>query len=291
MKSFLASIVCVLLSFQTSFAADAAKIEFGQSFKTQSEVMGQEREVNVWLPKAYGEEGKTFPILYVIDGGADQDFIHIAALHQLSELNGAHGTAIVVGIRTQNRLSELTPAAMDPRYQKFAPDAGGAAVFRRYIAEEVIPFIEEKFKASGRRALIGESLAGLFITDTFLVQPELFDDYIPVSPSLWWDDKNVALSAETAFAAADYSDKRIYLTMANEGGTMQGGLDILLDALKADEDGAEWTYVNRSASQTHSTIFHPAALDAFKWLYPLPPFELEETPWYLIEGGQPETDE
>lgn len=291
MKRIAFAIICVLLSFQASLAADASKIEFAQTFKIQSEVMGQEREINVWLPKGYGEEGKEFPILYVVDGGADQDFIHIAALHQLSELNGAHGTAIVVGVRTQNRTQELTRAAMDPRYIKLAPEAGEAEQFRRYIGEEVIPFVESRFQGGGRRALIGESLAGLFVADTFLVQPALFDDYISVSPSLWWDDKNVALSARESFAAADYSDKRIYLTMANEGGTMQGGLDILLDALKMDEDGAEWTYVDRSDTQTHATIFHPAALDAFKWLYPLPPYELETTPWYLIEGGQPDVEE
>lgn len=288
---FLFSIV--FLFSQSAWAETGKPIEFGLSFKIQSDVLSEEREINVWLPKGYGQPNsdgklKRYPVLYLIDGGADQDFQHIAALSQLSELNAAHGSMIVVGIRSQERVHELTHAPQDPRYKELLPTSGGADMFRQYILQDVIPYIEKRYDVGDKRALIGESLGGLFVVDSFLKQPDLFDDYIAVSPSLWWDDKYLGRMSKTLLTKGDYSKKRIYLAMANEGGTMQGGLDLLMGALKEMKDAPLWTYVDRSAELTHATIFHPAALHAFKWLYPLPPYVLDETPWYLIEGGQPE---
>ena len=40
---------------------------------------------------------------------------------------------------------------------------------------------------SEKKGLVGESLAGLFVV-TFLVKPDLFDFYIAMDPSLWWND-------------------------------------------------------------------------------------------------------
>lgn len=287
MKALIFSIIYVFLGFQTCLAADAEKIEFGQSFKIQSEVMGQEREVNVWLPKGYGKKDKRYPVVYLLDGGVDQDFFHIAALHQLAELNWAHGTAIVVGIRTQQRISELTSVPLDNRFNSFEPKPGGAQKFRTYLEQEVIPFIEGRFDVEKHRVIIGESLAGLFVVDSLLNQPDLFDDYIAISPSLWWDDRRLGILAEQLLARTDYEEKRVYLTIADEGGTMQTGLNLVLDALGSAKSGPDWTYVDRSQTYDHSTIYHPAALDAFKWLFPIPPYVADKTPWYLIEGGQP----
>lgn len=291
MKSLVLSFLFVFLSFQSVLAGEDTAIEFGQSYKIQSDVMGQEREINVWLPKGYGKKDKSYPVVYLIDGGVDQDFFHIAALHQLAELNWAHGTAIVVGIRTQQRMYELTGKPVDDRFNSFEPKPGGAQKFRDYIEQDVIPFVEGRFDVEKRRVVIGESLAGLFVVDSLLNQPGLFDDYVAVSPSLWWDDQRLGKLAEQSLTRADYGEKRVYLTMANEGGTMQAGLDLLLSALKSARNGPEWTYVDRSDVYDHSTIFHPAALDAFKWLFPIPPYVAEKTPWYLIEGGQPDADD
>ena len=40
------------------------------------------------------------------------------------------------------------------------------------------------------RVLVGASLSGLAATHTLLTQPGLFNRYLIVSPSLWWDDWN-----------------------------------------------------------------------------------------------------
>jgi hypothetical protein len=46
-------------------------------------------------------------------------------------------------------------------------------------------------------------------------------------------------------------------------------------------------YADFSRSATHATVYHRAAEDALRWLYPAPPYPEEPTPWFMIEGGTP----
>jgi hypothetical protein len=297
LKRFTASLVPIALVTSPLLAQepeawtatqDGTPIRFGTTHQITSAVLDEERTVNVWLPPGHETAEEAYTVLYLIDGGVEQDFPHIAGLAQLGVISWQYAPLIVVGIETGDRLHELTPEPADPRYSAQFEAAGGAAEFRAYIANDVIPFIEASYRVGGRRAVIGESLAGLFIVDTLLEQPDLFDDYISVSPSLWWDDQAVAERAVERLGAADYSATRVYLTMGDEGGTMQAGLDTLLAALDAVEDAPDYRYVDRRETETHSTIYHGAALDALRWLYSRPPYDYGEIPWYLIEGGQPD---
>lgn len=266
-------------------AAEGRQIELGRSFTLHSAVLGDAREVNVWLPPDYAANAEQrYNALYVVDGGLDQDFVHIAGLGQLGALSWTYEPLIVVGVRTNARQHELTPPARDPRYVQAFPNAGGAGDFRRYLETEVIPFIDARYRTGERRALVGESLAGLFVIDTLFSQPTLFNDYIAISPSLWWDDRAMARNAGTRVGAHNYAGRRLFLAIANEGGTMQDGVDRVRAALTGA--ALEMRYSDRSANETHSTIYHNATLDALRWLYPMPPYG-GETPWYMIEGASP----
>jgi len=267
----------------------ARQIVLGETHVLQSRVMGDDRQINVWLPPSHGEADRRFNVVYVLDGALDQDFIHIAGLGQLGALSWTYEQLIIVGVQTRTRIAELTPPATDARYQSAFPNAGGSAQFRRFLAEEVIPFVEHRYQTGQRRALMGESLAGLFVIDTLLSEPALFNDYVAISPSLWWDDRRFASNAPTMLARHVASGRRLYLAVANEGGTMQDGVNRLRAAITAAPRGVSMLYSDRSAMETHATILHPAALDALRWLYPMPPYA-GETPWYMIEGASPAAD-
>ncbi|MHA6288748.1 alpha/beta hydrolase [Maricaulis sp. CAU 1757] len=279
--------VTVPATAQDETAVTATPIEFGVSHTLHSDILGAERTINVWLPPRW-EDGETpYDVLYVLDGGLEQDYPHIAGLAQLGVLSWQYKPLIVVGIETKTRTRELTSPPQDARYVSAFEGAGGAEYFRRYIAEEVIPFIETTYRTGERRALMGESLAGLFVVETLLQAPDLFDDWIAISPSLWWDDQRVAREAAGHLASGDRGGDRVYLSMADEGGTMQAGLDMVLEALAGTAEGPAVRYVDRSESDTHSTIYHGAALDALRWLYPHPPWDYGPAPWYLSEDGEP----
>ncbi len=281
---------------QLAVAAEQAQIQIspitiGESFKLQSSILGDQREINIWLPPGYVDGDKSYPVLYVIDGGLEQDFHHISGLGQLTTINGNYEELIIVGIGTQNRLMELTFQAHDPRFINALPPSGDATKFRKYIADEVIALVEKRYRTAERRAIIGESLAGLFVLDTFLKTPELFTDYIAISPSLWWDGKALATQAESLLEAHDDKSRRLYLTMANEGGTMQSALETIISVLDTKAPKSlEWVYVDRSESETHATIYHGAALDALRRFFGLPPLEFDSVPWYLSEDGRPPAD-
>lgn len=148
------------------------------------------------------------------------------------------------------------------------------------------PFIEARY-AVGRSVIIGESLAGLFVVQTFLEQPDAFDDFVAISPSLWWDDRRLSKQAPTLLAAHPAGDRRLYLTMADEGGTMRLGLEERLHALQATPEVAEVRFVDRAGTDTHGTIYHHAARDALRWLFAIDPPPYGDMPWYLETGGQP----
>ena len=269
-------------------AAVEAPIVIGTTHLLASAVLGDQREINVWLPPGYAKGSERYKVVYLLDGALDQDFQHIAGLAQLGALGWTLDPLIVVGVQTKTRRAELTSPPRDPRYIAAFPEGGGAARFRAFIATEVMPLIERRYRTAGRKAVIGESLAGYFVIDTFLKQPALFDDYIAVSPSLWWDDRAEARQAARHLAAHPPSDRRLYLTVGNEGGTMQDGVDRLTAALQArPPKGLTWRYVDRSASESHATIYHGAALDALRWLYPAAPLDYGPTPWFMIEGAAP----
>ena len=258
----------------------------GQSLSISSAVLGAPREINVWTPPDYAKSKRSYPVVYLLDGGREQDFSHIAGLAQLSALSGTFGPFIVVGVRSEARRSELAPPAADPRYGKTFPDAGHDAAFRDFLRREVIPYVDSHYRAGPRRVLMGESLAGLFVVDTFLTEPTMFDDYVAVSPSLWWDDQAAGRSAAARLRARGRTGNRLYLTIANEGEATQSGMDALVAALKSAPTGAvTWKYIDRSREETHATILHPAALDALRWLFPVAEPDYGPSPWYYLNSG------
>ena len=262
-------------------------ITFGETYQLASSVTGQSHEINVWVPPLV-EENQTFPVLYVLDGGIEQDFLHIAGLGQLGALSWTFEAPIIVGIKTDNRRYQLTPPVTDPRYSEFEDTSGGAEEFHAGIETDIIPFIENNFPTTARRALIGESLAGLFVVREFLRHPNTFTDYIAISPSLWWDDRALVREAANLLTSHDDSPRKLYLTMADEGGTMQDGLERLINALRMTPvANLDWTYVDRRTTETHSTIYHGAALDALRNHFGYPPYDYGETPWYLVDGAAP----
>lgn len=269
-------------------AAEGMPIQAGVSYTLRSVVLGDDRQINVWLPPDYSRSETDYPVLYLLDGALDQDFHHIAGLAQLGSLSWTYGPLIVVGVQTRDRRAELTPQASDARYLLAFPQSGGAERFRRFLETEVLPFVEGRFRTGPRRALMGESLGGLFVVDTLLDQPSMFHDYVAISPSLWWDDRLLLNDAATRLRAADGAGRRLYLAVADEGGTMQQGVDLLRAALgESRAETMEWRYSDRSSVATHATIYHSAAEEALRWLYAAPPYDPGPTPWYMVPGAAP----
>ncbi len=247
-------------------------IGMGHSYQIKSKTFNDDRGLTVRLPAGYAETpDKSYPVVYLIDGGVDQDFLHIAGIHQSRDMNWSFEPFILVGVETLDRAFELTPPHDDPNgYRELIGTMpGGAAQFRQFIQTDVMPWVDGQYRTNAQKAVIGESLAGLFIIDTLLKRPNLFDDYISISPSLWWNETRPVQNLKPVFDKFPEGDRRLYLSMADEGFLMREGLNQLVSSLQtsAPKD-LKWTFFDRSNSEHHGSIYHVAALDAFRKLYP-----------------------
>jgi predicted alpha/beta superfamily hydrolase len=128
--------------------------------------------------------------------------------------------------------------------------------------------VKARFRVNGRTGLIGESLAGLFTVETFLREPQAFDAYLAASPSLWWDDQSLSREASILLAEGKFDGRRLYLSIGDEGTTMQAGVDRVVAALKAEPPkGLLWRY-DPMPGEHHSTIYDPSAKAGLPWLFP-----------------------
>lgn len=246
-------------------------IVIGTSYALPSSTYGGTREINVWLPPGYAEGEATYPVLYLLDGGTTwQDFHHISGLAQLGTVNGTTRDVIVVGVASVDRRNELALPTENPELIARYPTQGESERFRRFLAEEVQPFVEGRFRGSGETALMGESLAGLFVVETFLKAPEMFDAFVAVSPSLWWDGGRLAEQAGAHLRDHSNEPRTLILTLGDEGPEMQAPMDRLVANLRDHALPAlDWSFTPRP-DESHATIYHGAALDAFRRLFPVP---------------------
>jgi len=239
------------------------------SFRVDSRVLGDQRRINVALPPGYAGSKRRFPVLYLLDGGTVQeDFPKITDLVSRRVAAGVLAPMIVVGIEGVDRKHDLTHPATVAKDRELLPTSGGAAAYRRFLVDELRPWVTARYRTDGASGLIGESLAGLFVVETFLREPRAFDAYLAASPSLWWDDQSLSRQASTLLGRGGFGGRRLYLSIGDEGTTMQAGVDRVVAALKAAPPrGLAWRYAPMP-NEHHGTIYDPSAEAGLSWLFP-----------------------
>lgn len=171
-----------------SAQAAATPLVIGETFTIESKALGETRRINVYRPQPWGLDPKApLPVLYMPDGGIGEDFLHVAGLVQVLSGNGSMRPFLLVGIENTERRRDMTGPSKDPQDQKIAPRIGGSAAYRSFLRDELMPQVRQRYPTTEERALIGESLAGLFVVETLLQEPALFNSYIALDPSLWWN--------------------------------------------------------------------------------------------------------
>jgi len=174
-----------------------------QTFTVDSRVLGETRRINLYTPPGYERSRDArYPVLYMPDGGMEEDFPHVANDVDVAIRAGEMRPVIVVGIENTERRRDMTGPTEVEEDRKIAPRVGGSAAFRAFIRDELMPEIGRRVRGNGQTAIVGESLAGLFVVETFLLEPALFDTYIALSPSLWWNAQALVLSMGGSYRRA-----------------------------------------------------------------------------------------
>ena len=239
-----------------------APLAIGDTFTIASTILGEQRRINVYVPR--GSSNQPLPVLYMPDGGMDEDFLHVAGLLQVGAGNATTRPFLLVGIENTERRRDLTGPTTNPKDRAIAPRVGGSAAFRRFMREELMPEITRRYRTTGETAIVGESLAGLFVMETLVLAPEMFDTYIAIDPSLWWNDGALARQLDGMLAAPGFAFKRpttLAVAVSRDAGLVIDSID--LAPRLAQARGLRFTY-RAWPEEGHATVYHPAALAAFR---------------------------
>jgi predicted alpha/beta superfamily hydrolase len=252
---------------QTPQPLSVESIEIGLAHTFDSATLGEARTLNILLPPGYSASTESFPVIYLLDGAIDEDYHHVSGLVQFMTTYELMPPSILVGIANGDRMRDMTFPTTIADHREQAPTQGGSEAFRAFLHDEVVGYVDANFRANGHSTLIGQSLAGLLATEVFVESPELFDDYIIVSPSLWWSDASlVPRIAESLIA---HPDKRgtVCLAVGTEGKEMEGPVHEFAGALaKHAPEGLKWKHLPLPA-ENHATVLHRALYRAFEELY------------------------
>ena len=240
-----------------------APLVVGETFTIASAVLGEVRRINVYVPPG---SRNPLPVLYMPDGGIAEDFLHVAGLVQVSVGNGTMRPFLLVGIENTERRRDMTGPTGNAKDREIAARVGGSGPFRTFIRSELMPAVNARYQTTSETAVVGESLAGLFVVETLIRDPDLFDTYIAFDPSLWWDDRKLLGEAADRLRARRGGPKSLYLASSREPelADVTARFADMLD--KGRFPGLTWHH-ERMPEEQHSTIYHPAALRAFRSVF------------------------
>lgn len=235
-----------------------------ETFVIQSKIVNEARTINIWLPEQYDINLDSLPVLYMLDGGIKEDFPHIA--NTLSELIKANKIPpyILVGIQNTKRRRDLTGPTNVEKDKEIADEVGESAIFRAFINDELIPKINLKYRTTNRKGIIGESLAGLFVMETFLIQPSMFDFYIAFDPSLWWNNHNYELNAANYLKNLPPKTTKLWFATSSAEGMSDSGNNLANAFQKVSNTQLMWKYSPESKEE-HHTIFRATKEKAIIW--------------------------
>lgn len=265
MKLRLVLIACCMLSqmgLMFSQASYQSPFVLGETVSFESDILNETRSLNVYLPAGYSpDSAQVYPVIYLLDGSADEDFIHIAGLIQFLSFSWIDQIppTILVGISNVDRRRDFTFPTTIEEDKKEYPTTGFSTEFISFIEKELIPFVDKRYKTSSERTLIGQSLGGLLATEILVKKTKLFNQYLIISPSLWWDNESL-LGYVTEL---DLSNTNVFIAVGKEGPFMVKPAKALYKKLKAMKTENAAVLFNYYPEKSHGDVLHQAVYDGF----------------------------
>ncbi|MEN9697735.1 MAG: hypothetical protein RLZ56_1156 [Bacteroidota bacterium] len=242
-----------------------------------SQELHENRIINIYFPEGYRQEDTVrYPVIYLLDGSANEDFIHIVGLVQFNSFEWINRIpkSIVVGIATVDRRRDFTfPTTIASDLKKY-PSTGHSQSFIAFIEKELLPFIDANYKTSATKTIIGQSLGGLLAAEILLTKPNLFSKYCIVSPSIWWNNGSL-LKAKNVNLAQVKSPIQVYIGVGKEGLTptaipriMQDDARDLAKKIEASNQKMLQVHFDFLPKENHATILHQAVSNAIPLIFP-----------------------
>jgi len=209
------------ISFECTCQIATEKIVIGSTDSLYSAILNEGRKIFVYVPyKAPIYNQVNYPVVYLLDGESHFNSV-VGMIQYLSEVfdNTVCPKMIIVGIINTDRTRDLTPTTLLSSYYGSFPSSGGSERFSSFIEKELIPYIDAHYPTAPYRMLIGHSFGGLFTVTTLVRHPGLFNAYVAIDPSLWWDNQLILKEANAKLGIRNsLAGKLLYLAVANTVG-------------------------------------------------------------------------
>jgi len=232
--------LCLLLItfFMVANCQNAEKITIGTVEKIYSGALHEERSIWIYNPAQHTANNKDrFPVLYLLD--AEDYFFSTAGM--IKQMTGRWPAMIIVGIVNTNRSRDLTPTIGSTDGAPVA-NSGGGSNFMQFIEKELIPHIDSVYPTAPYRIFSGHSLGGLTVINTVLQHPRLFNAYIALEPSLWWNKRALVQQAKKDFSAKRFNGISLFIARARN-------MPQNMDTLAALKDTTSFTMLYRAVAQ------------------------------------------
>lgn len=264
MKKIYTLLVSFLLLACQNNAQPQDPVPTHDTFTVESKTLGETRTINIWTPSDYKTGSDSLTVLYMPDGGVKEDFPHIA--NTLAELIESKRIkpVILVGIENTVRRRDLSGPTEVEEDKKIAPVIGGAGKFRQFIHDELFPEVEKRYRTKTEKGIIGESLAGLFIVETLFTRPELFDFYIAMDPSLWWNNQHLVKNTKNNLAQFPASPKQFWFAGSGAKDITKHTKELARILTAENPKSLTWTYSNEP-KEKHHTIYRATKEKALIW--------------------------
>ncbi|HEX5155545.1 MAG TPA: alpha/beta hydrolase-fold protein [Parafilimonas sp.] len=213
------------------------KIVIGKVDSVYSKILNEQRKVWIYTPdmtSGFRDSTKHYPVVYLLDG--DAHFTSVTGLiQQLSQANSntVYPEMIIVAIPNTDRTRDLTPTHITSDLpnmdSNFSKTTGGGENFVSFIEKELMPHIDSAYPTEPYRILIGHSFGGLTVMNVLTNHTQLFNAYIAIDPSMWYDKERFLAATEKKLMEKKYDGRRLFVGIAN---TLPEG--VTLDKLKKD---------------------------------------------------------
>jgi predicted alpha/beta superfamily hydrolase/cyclophilin family peptidyl-prolyl cis-trans isomerase len=254
-------------------------LSIGETHTVASAILGEDRPYMVYLPEGCKAGGASAPcpVIYILDGPSHFHYgsgmlAHLAANAQIPEM-------IMVAVpNTADRMHDLTPThtmlGYEGKESAMNATSGGGEAFFDFLEKELIPDVESRYTTMPYRLFSGHSLGGLMALHGFVERPGLFQAWIAVDPSLWWDDLELVRRAEQKLPGATDIRGKVFIGVADYSArgdgaivTMETGAERFEYAMQSSPSPRLHSMLKLYPADDHGSVPFPSLYDGLLFVF------------------------
>ena len=264
----IATFFIFLFYLQSAYCQNNTDILLGSTFTINSSILNEDRTCLISLPDSYNEDGeKMYPVLILLDGytffGTTAEIVHFMSSSR--NRNYLMPETIIVAIENVDRERDFTVTKIKTKRPN---TMGGGREFLKFIEKELIPYIDKNFRTNSDRTIIGHSLGGLLTLNSYLDKGSIFDAYISIDPSIWWDEEMMKNKVDSISSIS--LNKKLYIATANQGEAKyernKKRHDSLYALLKEKTEGDLKVKIEYFENEDHRSVPLKALYEGLKYL-------------------------